>query len=121
MSSKPDVIKIFLLDTENFEEKKKSTNTIDDKGLDPALVPSIVRRAHSNRLRVAAHVETAADVRVAIAAGVDILAHLPGLAPKANEASTRYELTERDVRIVVSSVYLQHSFLQYVSITLWKP
>lgn len=96
--NKPDVIKIYLLDTEHFEEKKKSTNTIGDKGLNPALVPEIVRRAHRSGLRVAAHVETAADMRVAVAAGVDIIAHLPGLAPKADESPARYELTESDAR-----------------------
>jgi len=100
IGNKPDVIKIFLLDTEHFEEKKKSTNTIDDKGLDPALVPAIVRLAHGSGLRVAAHVETAADVRVAVAAGVDIIAHLPGLAPKADESPARYELTESDARVM---------------------
>jgi len=100
IGSKPDVIKIILLDTEHFEEKKKSTNTIDDKGLNPALVPAIVRRAHRSGVRVVAHVETAADVRVAVAAGVDILAHLPGLAPKAHESPARYELTESDARVM---------------------
>jgi len=100
IGSKPDVIKIFLLDTDHFEEKKKSTNTLDDKGLDPVLVPLIVHRAHRSGLRVAAHVETAADVRVAVAAGVDIIAHLPGLAPKADESPARYELTETDARVM---------------------
>jgi len=100
IGSKPDVIKIFLLDTDHFEEKKKSTNTLDDKGLDPVLVPLIVRRAHRSGRRVAAHVETAADVRVAVAAGVDIIAHLPGLAPKADESPARYELTETDARVM---------------------
>lgn len=100
IASKSDVIKIYLLDTEQFEEKKKSTTTIGDKGLNPALVPAIVRRAHRSGLRVAAHVETAADLRVAIAAGVDIIAHLPGLAPKATETPARYQLTQRDARVM---------------------
>jgi imidazolonepropionase-like amidohydrolase len=97
---KPDVIKIFLLDTEHFEERKKSTSTIDDKGLNPALVPEVVRRAHRSGLRVAAHVETAADLRVAVAAGVDIIARLPGLDPKAGESPSRYELTEKVARVM---------------------
>jgi len=100
IASKPDVIKIYLLDTENFEEKKKSTNTINDKGLNPVVVPAIVKRAHAAGLRVAAHVETAADVRVAIRAGVDILAHLPGLEPKAGDLAGKYELTETDARLM---------------------
>lgn len=99
VASKPDIIKIFLLDTEHFEELRRSTSTIDDKGLDPALVPAIVARAHRSGLRVAAHVETAADFRVAVAAGVDVIAHLPGLAPKANEDPRRYELTDADAKL----------------------
>jgi imidazolonepropionase-like amidohydrolase len=47
-----------------------------------------------------AHVETAADVRVAVGAGVDIIAHLPGLAPKANEDSLRYEITDADAALI---------------------
>lgn len=96
VASKPDILKIFLLDTERFEELRRSTATIDDKGLDPALVPAIVAKAHRSNLRVAAHVETAADFRIAVAAGVDIVAHLPGLAPKTNEDPLRYELTDAD-------------------------
>ncbi|HEY3103174.1 MAG TPA: hypothetical protein VGJ69_06255 [Pyrinomonadaceae bacterium] len=99
VASKPDIIKIFLLDTEHFEERRRSTTTIDDKGLDPALVPAIVARAHRSKLRVAAHVETAADFRVAVAAGVDIVAHLPGLAPKADEDPLRYEITDADATL----------------------
>lgn len=99
MASKPDIIKIYLLDTENFEKRRQSTNTIDDKGLDPALVPEIVRRAHRSKLRVAAHVETAADFRAAVAAGADIVAHLPGLAPMADEHPLRYELTAADAAL----------------------
>jgi hypothetical protein len=99
VASKPDIIKIFLLDTEHFEELGKSTTTIDDKGLDPSLVPAIVDRAHRSGLRVAAHVETAADFRVAVTAGVDLVAHLPGLAPKANEDPLRYELTDADAKL----------------------
>ena len=99
VASKPDIIKIILMDTEHFEELRRSTNTIDDKGLDPTLVPAIVARAHRSNLRVAAHVETAADFRVAVTAGVDIVAHLPGLAPKADEAPLRYEITDADAKL----------------------
>jgi hypothetical protein len=99
VSSKPDLIKIMLMDVEHFEELRRSTTTIDDKGLDPALVPAIVARARRSKLRVAAHVETAADFRVAVKAGVDIIAHLPGLAPKADEDPLRYELTDADAAL----------------------
>ncbi|MGH9532287.1 MAG: MBL fold metallo-hydrolase, partial [Terriglobales bacterium] len=37
-----------------------------------------VEKAHARGLRVSAHVETAADFREAVRAGVDMIAHLPG-------------------------------------------
>jgi hypothetical protein len=98
VASKPDIIKIFLLFTEQFEERKRSTTTMNDRGLDPSLVPPIVARAHRSGLRVAAHVETAADFRVAISAGVDLVVHLPGLEPKAGE-NLRYEITDADAKL----------------------
>ncbi len=46
--------------------------------MDPSLLPPLVQRAHARGLRVAAHVRTAHDFRVAVESGVDIIAHLPG-------------------------------------------
>ena len=60
LAGAPDFVKVFL-----------------GRGIDPALVPGIVRRAHAASLRVSAHTETAADVAVAVSSGVDDLAHLP--------------------------------------------
>jgi imidazolonepropionase-like amidohydrolase len=70
-AGKPDFIKIYL---EHSEDPKKN------RGLDAALVPLIVQRAHRDGLPVAAHVSSAADFHLAVASGVDELAHLP-LAP----------------------------------------
>jgi hypothetical protein len=99
VASRPDIIKIYLLFTEQFEERRRSTTTMNDRGLDPALVPAIVERAHRSGLRVAAHVETAADFRVAVRAGVDMVAHLPGLAPKEDEDPLRYEIMDADAKL----------------------
>jgi len=92
----PDLVKIYLLDSERFAELSRDTASIGARGLDPTLVPAIVARAHRDRLRVAAHVETAADFRIAVRAGVDIVAHLPGLSPRADEDAMRYRLTDAD-------------------------
>jgi tetratricopeptide (TPR) repeat protein len=67
-AKKPDFIKVYL---------DRSEQAKANRGLDPALVPAIVARAHASKLRVVAHVTTAADYRAAIAAGVDEIAHLP--------------------------------------------
>ena len=92
----PELVKIYLFDSERFAELSRDTTTIGARGLDPALVPAIVARAHRDGLRVAAHVETAADVRIAMHAGADIIAHLPGLSPRAGEDPARYRLTDAD-------------------------
>ena len=92
----PDLVKIYLFDSERFAELSRDTTTIGARGLDPALVPAIVARAHQDHLRVAAHVETAADFRIAVRAGADIIAHLPGLAPREGEDAARYRIADAD-------------------------
>ena len=74
-----DFIKTFLLYSDRYEERA-SDETIPPRyrGMDPALLPGLVRRAHAAGLRVATHVRTRHDFAVAAAAGTDILAHLPG-------------------------------------------
>jgi hypothetical protein len=78
MADRPDFIKIFLLYTDSFRKRRDDPAFRGLKGLDPALVPLVVERAHAAGLRVTAHVETAADFRVAVQGGVDEIAHLPG-------------------------------------------
>jgi hypothetical protein len=46
-------------------------------GIDPGVLADLVRRAHAAGLRVSAHIETAADFRLALDSDVDIIAHLP--------------------------------------------
>lgn len=75
----PDLIKLFLLYSDRYAERHGDTTiALRYKGMDPRFVAPIVERAHEAGGRVAAHVRTAADFRVAVEAGVDIVAHLPG-------------------------------------------
>lgn len=78
LAGKPDIVKIFLGASEEHARRRNDPAFYGMRGLDPALVPSITRRAHEAGLRVAAHIETAADFRIAVEGGVDIIAHLPG-------------------------------------------
>lgn len=78
LSYRPDFIKIFLLYSEKYDANNQSIYQEIVPGLDPALVPVLVEKAHAHDLRVFAHVETALDFHVAVAAGVDVIAHLPG-------------------------------------------
>lgn len=100
-ATRPDVVKVYLLYSDRYAERLRDSASAGWRGLDPTLVPEVVRRAHGAGLRVAAHVETAADFRAAVAAGVDIIAHLPGF--RGNERTalpdlSPYLLTAEDAR-----------------------
>ncbi|HEX8394802.1 MAG TPA: hypothetical protein VF665_20825 [Longimicrobium sp.] len=98
MASRPDIIKTYLVESEHHARLRLDTTRLGHVGLDPALLPSVVRRAHAAGLRVAAHVETVADMRAALDAGVDVLAHLPGYnLPAGADPATR-TITEADAR-----------------------
>lgn len=101
LATKPDFVKTLLLFSEEFEKRRDDTTYFAWKGLDPRLLPSIVRKAHDAKLRVSTHVETAADFRAAVAAGVDEINHLPGFRPERDDPAgyaslDRYVLTEAD-------------------------
>ncbi len=99
LASRPDLVKIYLLYSEEYATRRDWSDTYGDRGLNPALVPAIVERARRSGVRLAAHVETAADFRVAVAAGVDIIAHHPGYSPDQEIPLERYRLTAADARL----------------------
>ena len=101
MRDHPDFIKIFLVYTESFAKRRDDPGYRGAKGLDPALVPVVVARAHQAGLRVTAHIETAADFRVAVQGGVDELAHLPGYT-LGMYGLERFQLTAEDARLAAS-------------------
>ena len=89
----PDFVKVFLLESEEYARRRNDPKFVGNRGLDPALVPLIVARAHAVRLQVSAHVSSADDFRFAVNAGVDQIAHLPG---QRSTDSARYRLTDAD-------------------------
>ena len=76
LEGQPDFIKVYLLDSEGYKERKQHTG--EGGGIDPKLLPEIIARAHKAGLRVSAHVDSAADYHAALVAGVDEMAHIPG-------------------------------------------
>jgi len=78
LKSKPDFIKILLSQSDEFEKLKDDT-TVRYKGLDPRLIPIIVRQAHKKKFKVSAHIINSADFHNALIAGVDEIAHMPRL------------------------------------------
>ena len=76
-TQKPDFIKLTLVYSEDRVAGLPRPDS-DRHGLDPSLTSYLVHKAHADRLRVSAHVESAYDFDVAVAAGVDLIAHMPG-------------------------------------------
>lgn len=79
LSFSPDFIKLNLLYSEEYELRKNDTAFFGKKGLNPKLIPEIVKKAHAANLRVSAHVATAYDFHIAVNSNVDEIAHLPGI------------------------------------------
>lgn len=78
LAHRPNFVKTYLLYSEEYDRRASDSAFVGQRGLDPDLLPEIVQRAHRVGLRVTTHVETAADFRNALDAGVDEIAHLPG-------------------------------------------
>jgi amidohydrolase family protein len=103
-AGKPDFIKTYLLYSEEYAKRKDDKAYDGWKGLDPAVLPKIVEKAHHDGLRVSTHVESAADFHNAVLAGVDEVNHLPGFRPDRNDISNfanlaPYQLSEADAKL----------------------
>jgi hypothetical protein len=99
---RPDFLKTFLLYSEEYARRKNDPAFFGWKGLDPAHLPEIVRRAHQAGLRVSTHVETAADFHHAVVAGVDEIAHMPGFRGDSEVQlpdPAVFEISEADARL----------------------
>lgn len=100
LAGRPDFVKTYLLYSEEYARRRDDTTYFGWKGLDPTLLPEVVRRAHRAGLRVSTHVETTADFHAALAAGADEINHVPGFRGDEHEqipADARaYEVTDAD-------------------------
>lgn len=72
-----DFIKIYIWNTENAPDAGFPPYQNGNHAMPPEVVRAVVKRAHNEGLRVSAHVSTAGDVRLALDAGADMLAHTP--------------------------------------------
>jgi imidazolonepropionase-like amidohydrolase len=85
-----------LLFSNEYARRRTDTTVNGFKGLDPVLVPEIVRRAHAEGLRVGTHIENVHDFRTAVRAGVDIIMHMPGYRWRGAGDSAQFALSEAD-------------------------
>lgn len=97
----PDFVKVFVLYGDEYQKRLTDSTTFGWRGVNPPLLPEIVRRSHAAGKRVMAHIETAADFRAAVSAGADIIGHMPGF--RGDERvkmpnSARYTLSAQDAR-----------------------
>lgn len=77
LATGPGFVKAYLEHSEEHAKRATDPAFVGERGLDPALLSPIVKRAAQAGLRVSAHIATAADFRAVVAAGVDEINHLP--------------------------------------------
>ena len=105
LAGRPDFIKVVLVHSEEFARRRADSAFFNWRGMDPALLPEVVRRAHAAGLRVSAHVETAADFHAALVGGVDEINHIPGFRGDEQVRFTepaRYEVMDADAKLAAS-------------------
>lgn len=100
LSQKPGFIKFYLIFSEEYEQRKDDTLFNGKKGIDPKLAKLITKKVHAAGLKVSAHAETPSDLKVALAAGVDEINHLPGYQVRWRDGYTEkyYKLTTKLAR-----------------------
>lgn len=99
LAGRPDFLKTYLLYSEEYTSRRDDPSKVGWRGLDPELLPEIVRRAHAAGLRVSTHIETAADFHHAVRAGVDEINHMAGFRPDEVHELTTYAIAEEDARL----------------------
>ncbi len=90
---KTDWLKIILAYSDR-PELRGDPAALGRLGLSPETAAALVRLAHKDRLPVSAHVETAADFRAALEAGVDQIGHVPGYFANFGDGPERFRLDE---------------------------
>jgi len=99
LSSPRDFLKAYLLYSEEYARRRDDPARVGWRGLDPELLPEIVRRAHAAGLRVSVHIETAADFHHAVKAGADEINHMSGFRPDAEHELATYAIADEDARL----------------------
>jgi hypothetical protein len=92
--TKPALLKVILIDSPNYAANRQMPKLYGYNGMDPMLVPDVVRRARAIGARVAAHVDTGPDFTNAVIGGVDIVGHLPGYRIAAGKTAADYRLSD---------------------------
>lgn len=103
LSNRPDFIKVLLWHSDEHENRRDKPAFLNQRALDPQLLPSIVAKAHAAGLRVSAHVTTSADFHNAVVAGVDEIPHLPFLGKTPITAEDARFAARRGITVVTTA------------------
>lgn len=98
IAGRPDFIKTILVHSEDFAARRETPKLFGFNGLNPQLLPRIVKQAHAAGLRVSTHINTAADFATAVRAGVDEINHLPGLSFEPGSSEADYLISPEDAK-----------------------
>jgi Amidohydrolase family len=95
----PAYVKAFLVFSDRYEENLKDPNTkAYARGMDPTLLPHLVKLAHAAGLKLIVHIYSAADFRNAVAARVDEIAHFPGNGYGLIKSPELFRITAEDAK-----------------------
>lgn len=92
-AQKPGVIAIYLYDVANKGGKEGA-------GLSAEVAKKVIKKAHKSDLQVYAHVQTLADLRLAVELGIDGLANLPGFDWDGTSQPELNQLTDADLKLL---------------------
>ena len=105
LGTRPDFIKTYLLYSDQYDRRRDDPHFDFWKGLDPTLLPAIVKKAHYAGLRVSTHIENAADFHNALIAGVDEINHMPGFrygSEIEQHPVDEFEISDADARLAAA-------------------
>ncbi len=77
-SEQPELIKLFLQFSEDYERRRSDPAYAGNRGLSPVVLRRAMKLARRDGKRVAVHTTSAEDFRLAARERADIIAHVPG-------------------------------------------
>lgn len=110
LAERPDFIKAVLIHSEEYDLRKSNPDFYGQRGLNPELLPELVRMAHDAGLRVAVHVDSDADLATALGAGADIIAHLPSNNSTATVSDATVALAEKTGVPIVTTLSIAQRY-----------
>lgn len=110
LAERPDFVKAMLYFSEEYEARRDNSEYYGRRGMNPELLPELVRLAHDANLRVAVHVESDADMAAALRAGADIITHLPSYDSNASLSEETIALAAETNAAIVTTMSIAERY-----------